>query len=211
MLEGESKDSLGSECFVCYEKFRDLEGVSRILSCGYMFCYDCFVKYLFFIRVDGQVQRIIVCFICRYVIFFSKKSFRWFFMLDKSFQSLVVFMGLFIVLLLDIMGYINFLVIFQFVWRLFLSQSVQLFLDLLFSLFRELQIFIISRYGMFLGEQDSVLSRRSVVEFFEVFSVFSFIRLFCCRFRVLLFIIFIVVLVVVVVVLFWVLLVRKQV
>ncbi|EPQ15509.1 60S ribosomal protein L26 [Myotis brandtii] len=54
MSEGESKDSSGSECPVCYEKFRDLEGASRTLSCGHVFCHDCLVKYLLSTRVDGQ-------------------------------------------------------------------------------------------------------------------------------------------------------------
>ncbi|XP_006761780.1 PREDICTED: RING finger protein 222 [Myotis davidii] len=84
MSEGESKDSSGSECPVCYEKFRDLEGASRTLSCGHVFCHDCLVKYLLSTRVDGQVQRTIVCPICRYVTFLSKKSSRWPSRLDKS-------------------------------------------------------------------------------------------------------------------------------
>ncbi|XP_026986836.1 RING finger protein 222 [Sagmatias obliquidens] len=90
MSEGESKESLGGECPVCYEKFREMEGASRTLSCGHMFCHDCLVKYLLSTRVDGQVQRTVVCPVCRYVTFLDKKSSCWPSKLDKSSQTLIV-------------------------------------------------------------------------------------------------------------------------
>ncbi|XP_049716437.1 RING finger protein 222 [Elephas maximus indicus] len=219
MSEGESKESSGSECPVCYEKFRDLEGASRTLSCGHAFCHDCLVKYLLSTQVDGQVQRTIVCPICRYVTFLSKKSSRWPSMLDKSSQTLAVPIGLPSVPLPDTLGHTNPLAISQHVWRPPPSQvrlpgspshSAQLPLDLLPGLPREPQIFIISRHGMPLGEQDTVLPRRSLAELSEASPAPSSTRSFCCRSRALLLITLIAVVAVVAAILPWVLLVRKQ-
>ncbi|XP_048221417.1 RING finger protein 222 [Perognathus longimembris pacificus] len=208
MSEGESKDSSGSECPVCYEKFRDLEGASRTLSCGHVFCHDCLVKYLLSTRVDGQVQRTIVCPICRYVTFLSKKSSRWPSMLDRSSQTLAVPVGL--PSSPDRGTPTSPLAISQPVWRSSSSHGVQLPLDPLPSLPRESQIFIISRHGMPLGEQDSVLPRRSLAELSEVSPAPSSTRSFCCRSRALLLITLIAVVAVVAAILPWVLLVRKQ-
>ncbi|XP_021094056.1 RING finger protein 222 [Heterocephalus glaber] len=214
MSEGESKDSAGSECPVCYEKFRDLEGASRTLSCGHVFCHDCLVKYLLSTRVDGQVQRTIVCPICRYVTFLSKKSSRWPSMLDKSSQTLTVPMGLPVPLPSvpspDRTGHTNPLATSQPVWRSPSNQGTQLPLDLLPSLSRESQIFIISRHGMPLGDQDSVLPRQSLAELSEATPAPSASRSFCCRSRALLLITLIAVVAVVAAILPWVLLVRKQ-
>lgn len=212
MSEGESKDSSssGSECPVCYEKFRDLEGASRTLSCGHVFCHDCLVKYLLSTRVDGQIQRIIICPICRYVTFLSKKSSRWPSMLDKSSQTLAVPMGLPSVAPPDTLGHTNPLAVSQPVWRTSPSQSAQLPLDVLPNLPREPQIFIISRHGMPLGEQDSVLPRRSLAELSDASPAPSSTRSFCCRSRALLLITLIAVVAVVAAILPWVLLVRKQ-
>nr|XP_039331734.1 RING finger protein 222 isoform X2 [Saimiri boliviensis boliviensis] len=219
MSEGESKDSSGSECPVCYEKFRDLEGASRTLSCGHVFCHDCLVKYLLSTRVDGQVQRILVCPICRYVTFLSKKSSRWPSMLDKSSQTLTVPVGLPSVLPLDSLGHTNPLAASSSAWRPPHSQarppgspgqSAQLPLDLLPSLPRESQVFVISRHGMPLGEQDSVLPRHSLAELSEASPAPRSARAFCCRSRALLLITLIAVVAVVAAILPWVLLVRKQ-
>ncbi|XP_076398761.1 RING finger protein 222 [Peromyscus maniculatus bairdii] len=210
MSEGGSKDSSGSECPVCYEKFRDLEGASRTLSCGHVFCHDCLVKYLLSTRVDGQVQRTIVCPICRYVTFLSKKSSRWPSMLDKSSQTLTVPVGLPSMPSPDRGGHTNPLAVSQQVWRQSPSQGTQLPLDLLPTLPRESQIFIISRHGMPLGEQDSVLPRRSLAEISEASPAPSATRSFCCRSRALLLITLIAVVAVVAAILPWVLLVRKQ-
>ncbi|XP_072796746.1 RING finger protein 222 isoform X2 [Vicugna pacos] len=210
MSEAESKDSSGSECPVCYEKFRDLEGASRTLSCGHVFCHDCLVKYLLSTRVDGQVQRTIVCPICRYVTFLSKKSSRWPSMLDKSSQTLAVPVGLPPVPPPDALGHTNPLTVSQPVWRPSPSQGGQLPLDLPPGLPREPQIFIISRHGMPLGEQDSILPRRSLAELSEASPAPSSTRSFCCRSRALLLITLITVVAVVAAILPWVLLVRKQ-
>uniref|UniRef100_H0X734 Ring finger protein 222 n=1 Tax=Otolemur garnettii TaxID=30611 RepID=H0X734_OTOGA len=206
MSEGESKDSSGSECPVCYEKFRDLEGTSRTLSCGHVFCHDCLVKYLLSTRVDGQVQRTIICPICRYVTFLSKKSSRWPSVLDKSSQTLAVPVGLPSVPPPDSLGHTNPLAMSQPIWRpapgqarlpASPGQSAQLPLDLLPNLPRESQIFIISRHGM-------------PLELSEVSPAPSATRSFCCRSRALLLITLIAVVAVVAAILPWVLLVRKQ-
>ncbi|XP_049622291.1 RING finger protein 222 [Suncus etruscus] len=210
MSEGESKDSSGSECPVCYEKFRDLEGASRTLSCGHVFCHDCLVKYLLSTRVDGQVQRTIVCPICRYVTFLSKKSSRWPSMLDKSSQTLAVPVGLPSAPPQDSGGHTNPVALSQSAWRPSSGQSTQLPLDVLPNMAREPQIFIISRHGMPLGEQDSVLPRRSLAELSDSSPAPSSTRSFCCRSRALLLITLIAVVAVVAAILPWVLLVRKQ-
>ncbi|CAK6437674.1 unnamed protein product [Pipistrellus nathusii] len=210
MSEGESKDSSGSECPVCYEKFRDLEGASRTLSCGHVFCHDCLVKYLLSTRVDGQVQRTLVCPICRYVTFLSKKSSRWPSMLDRGAQTLAVPAG-------PPPGpppapraHPGPPAASPPARRAPAGPSPQLPLDLLAGLPREPQIFIISRHGMPLGEQDSVLPRRSLAELSEAPPAPRSSRSFCCRSRALLLITLIAAVAVVAAILPWVLLVRKQ-
>nr|XP_006112649.2 RING finger protein 222 [Pelodiscus sinensis] len=72
-----SKEEPLGECPVCYEKFHPLAAAQRTLSCGHTFCHDCLVKCLLSSRLDGQVQSMIVCPVCRYVTFLSKKATRW--------------------------------------------------------------------------------------------------------------------------------------
>lgn len=72
-----SKEGLPAECPVCYEKFHPLEAMHRQLSCGHIFCHDCLVKCLLSAKLDGQVQSSIICPICRYVTFLSKKKALW--------------------------------------------------------------------------------------------------------------------------------------
>ncbi|KAK2515566.1 hypothetical protein Q9233_014079 [Columba guinea] len=72
-----SKEGLPAECPVCYEKFHPLEAMRRQLNCGHIFCYDCLVKCLPSAKLDGQVQSSIICPICRYVTFLSKKKALW--------------------------------------------------------------------------------------------------------------------------------------
>ncbi|NXI46374.1 RN222 protein, partial [Galbula dea] len=71
------KESLPAECPVCYEKFQPLEAARRTLSCGHTFCHDCLVKCLLSTKLEGQVQSSIICPICRYVTFLSKKKTLW--------------------------------------------------------------------------------------------------------------------------------------
>ncbi|KAK2522510.1 hypothetical protein Q9233_010507 [Columba guinea] len=72
-----SKEGLPAECPVCYEKFHPLEAMRRQLNCGHIFCHDCLVKCLPSAKLDGQVQSSIICPICRYVTFLSKKKALW--------------------------------------------------------------------------------------------------------------------------------------
>ncbi|KAK2515702.1 hypothetical protein Q9233_014215 [Columba guinea] len=72
-----SKEGLPAECLVCYEKFHPLEAMRRQLNCGHIFCHDCLVKCLLSAKLDGQVQSSIICPICRYVTFLSKKKALW--------------------------------------------------------------------------------------------------------------------------------------
>ncbi|NXS59193.1 RN222 protein, partial [Brachypteracias leptosomus] len=72
-----SKEGPPAECPVCYEKFQPLEGAHRQLSCGHTFCHDCLVKCLLSTKLDGQVQSSIICPVCRYVTFLSKKKALW--------------------------------------------------------------------------------------------------------------------------------------
>ncbi|NWV76430.1 RN222 protein, partial [Dasyornis broadbenti] len=77
MSETSSKEGPPAECPVCYEKFQPLEGTHRQLSCGHTFCHDCLVKCLLSAKLDGHVQSSIICPVCRYVTFLSKKKALW--------------------------------------------------------------------------------------------------------------------------------------
>ncbi|NWI68859.1 RN222 protein, partial [Todus mexicanus] len=72
-----SKEGPPAECPVCYEKFHPLEATHRKLSCGHTFCHDCLVKCLLSAKLDGRVQSSIICPVCRYVTFLSKKKALW--------------------------------------------------------------------------------------------------------------------------------------
>ncbi|NWX65668.1 RN222 protein, partial [Promerops cafer] len=72
-----SKEGAPAECPVCYEKFQPLEATHRRLSCGHSFCHDCLVKCLLSAKLDGHVQSSIICPVCRYVTFLSKKKALW--------------------------------------------------------------------------------------------------------------------------------------
>ncbi|NXT11830.1 RN222 protein, partial [Prunella fulvescens] len=66
-----------AECPVCYEKLQPPEAAHRRLSCGHSFCHDCLVKCLLSAKLDGHVQSSIVCPVCRFVTFLSKKKAPW--------------------------------------------------------------------------------------------------------------------------------------
>ncbi|XP_005531025.1 PREDICTED: RING finger protein 222 [Pseudopodoces humilis] len=72
-----SKEGAPGECPVCYEKFQPLEATHRRLSCGHTFCHDCLVKCLLSAKLDGHVQSSIICPVCRFVTFLSKKKALW--------------------------------------------------------------------------------------------------------------------------------------
>ncbi|NXX76175.1 RN222 protein, partial [Urocolius indicus] len=71
------KEPVPAECPVCYEKLQALEAAQRRLSCGHSFCHDCLVKCLLCAKLNGQPQDSIVCPVCRYVTFLSKKKAPW--------------------------------------------------------------------------------------------------------------------------------------
>ncbi|NXR97014.1 RN222 protein, partial [Hypocryptadius cinnamomeus] len=71
------KEAAPAECPVCYERFQPLEATHRRLSCGHTFCHDCLVKCLLSAKLDGHVQSSIVCPVCRFVTFLSKKKALW--------------------------------------------------------------------------------------------------------------------------------------
>ncbi|NXM72265.1 RN222 protein, partial [Serilophus lunatus] len=72
-----SKEGPPAECPVCYEKFHPLDSTWRQLSCGHSFCHDCLVKCLLSAKLDGHVQSSLICPVCRYVTFLSKKKALW--------------------------------------------------------------------------------------------------------------------------------------
>ncbi|NWV91426.1 RN222 protein, partial [Machaerirhynchus nigripectus] len=71
------KEGAPAECPVCYEKFQPLEATHRRLSCGHTFCHDCLVKCLLSAKLDGHVRSSIICPVCRFVTFLSKKKALW--------------------------------------------------------------------------------------------------------------------------------------
>uniref|UniRef100_A0A8C5NQC8 RING-type domain-containing protein n=1 Tax=Junco hyemalis TaxID=40217 RepID=A0A8C5NQC8_JUNHY len=72
-----SKEAAPAECPVCYERFQPLEATQRRLSCGHTFCHDCLVKCLLSAKLGGHVQSSIVCPVCRFVTFLSRKKVLW--------------------------------------------------------------------------------------------------------------------------------------
>ncbi|NWQ69316.1 RN222 protein, partial [Neopipo cinnamomea] len=72
-----SKECPPPECPVCYEKFHPLDATHRQLSCGHTFCHDCLVKCLLSAKLDGHIQSSIICPVCRYITFLSKKKALW--------------------------------------------------------------------------------------------------------------------------------------
>ncbi|XP_038013396.1 RING finger protein 222 [Motacilla alba alba] len=71
------KEAAPAECPVCYERFQPPEASHRRLSCGHTFCHDCLVKCLLSAKLDGHVQSSIVCPVCRFVTFLSRKKALW--------------------------------------------------------------------------------------------------------------------------------------
>ncbi|XP_064251369.1 RING finger protein 222 [Passer domesticus] len=72
-----SKDAAPAECPVCYERLQPLEATHRRLSCGHTFCHDCLVKCLLSAKLDGHLQSSIVCPVCRFVTFLSRRKAPW--------------------------------------------------------------------------------------------------------------------------------------
>ncbi|XP_030063978.1 RING finger protein 222 [Microcaecilia unicolor] len=72
--EEDSKGSSLKECPVCYERLHSIGIAERKLKCGHVFCHDCLVKYLLTNNEEGPIKKSIVCPLCRYVTFLSKKG-----------------------------------------------------------------------------------------------------------------------------------------
>lgn len=78
MSENENGTEVSAaECPVCYESFSDSVTLERTLSCGHIFCHQCLVKILITSVHDGHISKRIICPVCRYVTFLSKKSSLW--------------------------------------------------------------------------------------------------------------------------------------
>ncbi|CAH2292123.1 RING finger 222 [Pelobates cultripes] len=72
--EDGNKESGTNECPVCYEKLQAPTISERRLSCGHSFCHDCLVKYLMTAKKEGSIKKNIICPLCRYVTFLSKRG-----------------------------------------------------------------------------------------------------------------------------------------
>ncbi|XP_053552804.1 RING finger protein 222 [Bombina bombina] len=72
--DDKSKDNPSHECPVCYERMQNPSISERKLSCGHSFCHDCLVKYLITARKEGSIKKNIICPLCRYVTFLSKRG-----------------------------------------------------------------------------------------------------------------------------------------
>ncbi|MEE6506817.1 hypothetical protein FKM82_007865 [Ascaphus truei] len=72
--EESGTESPTNECPVCYERLQTLCMSERRLSCGHSFCHDCLVKYLMTSKKEGSMKKNIICPLCRYVTFLSKRG-----------------------------------------------------------------------------------------------------------------------------------------
>lgn len=68
------KETPTNECPVCYERLQNPNISERRLSCGHSFCHDCLVKYLMTAKKEGSIKKNIICPLCRYVTFLSKRG-----------------------------------------------------------------------------------------------------------------------------------------
>lgn len=72
--EDSGKETPTNECPVCYERLQNPNISERRLSCGHSFCHDCLVKYLMTAKKEGSIKKNIICPLCRYVTFLSKRG-----------------------------------------------------------------------------------------------------------------------------------------
>uniref|UniRef100_A0A8C5R1U2 Ring finger protein 222 n=1 Tax=Leptobrachium leishanense TaxID=445787 RepID=A0A8C5R1U2_9ANUR len=72
--EDSGKENGLNECPVCYEQLQAPSMSERRLSCGHSFCHDCLVKYLMTAKKEGSIKKNIICPLCRYVTFLSKRG-----------------------------------------------------------------------------------------------------------------------------------------
>ncbi|KAG8539724.1 hypothetical protein GDO81_020468 [Engystomops pustulosus] len=72
--EESCKETPANECPVCYEGLQNPNISERRLSCGHAFCHDCLVKYLMTAKKEGSIKKNIICPLCRYVTFLSRRG-----------------------------------------------------------------------------------------------------------------------------------------
>ncbi|NXE19908.1 RN222 protein, partial [Ardeotis kori] len=214
-----SKEGLPAECPVCYEKFHPLEATHRKLSCGHTFCHDCLVKCLLSAKLDGQVQSSIICPVCRYVTFLSKKKTLWSPKTGTSLRTLEMPLSPSSLSHLTKMEASNTLVV-----PSHFVMPVQSFdrccstgnspMDLQGvpgELAREAHIFVISDYGMPLVDVDcGSLGRRSRTETRSTVSSSSALGVKCCQSPIALAVLLILTVAMLAAVLPWLLLVKRE-
>ncbi|NXX46699.1 RN222 protein, partial [Tricholaema leucomelas] len=210
-----SKDAAPGECPVCYEKFQPLEATRRQLSCGHIFCHDCLVKCLLSTKLDGQVQSIITCPVCRYITFLSKRKAPWPPKVGTSPQTLEVPLSPSSLSHLTKMEASNTLVV-----PSHFVMPVQSFDQSCGSvdsqkvpgeLVREAHIFVISDHGMPLVDVDcGSLGRRSRAETQSSVSYSSALGVKCCQSPIALAVLLILTVSMLAAVLPWLLLVKRD-
>ncbi|NXK44539.1 RN222 protein, partial [Chauna torquata] len=207
-----SKEAPQAECPVCYEKFHPLEHTHRKLSCGHTFCHDCLVKCLLSTKLDGQVQNSIICPVCRYVTFLSKKKALW----PTNLRTLEIPLSPSSLPQLTKLETSNTLVV-----PSHFVMPVQSFdqcrsvgsnpVDSQGELAREAHIFVISSHGMPLVDTDcSSLGRRSRAETLSMVSSSSALGVKCCQSPIALAVLLILTVAMLAAVLPWLLLVKRD-
>lgn len=207
-----SKEAPPAECPVCYEKFQPLEHTHRRLSCGHAFCHDCLVKCLLSAKLDGQVQSSIICPVCRYVTFLSKKKALW----PSNLLALEMPLSPSSLSQLAKLEPSNTLVV-----PSHFVMPVQSFDrchgtgsspgDSQGELAREAHIFVISSHGMPLVDTDcSSLGRRSLAETRSTVSSSSALGVKCCQSPIALAVLLILTVAMLAAVLPWLLLVKRD-
>ncbi|NXJ03386.1 RN222 protein, partial [Odontophorus gujanensis] len=202
-----SKEGAPAECPVCYEKFHPLEHTHRQLSCGHTFCHDCLVKCLLSAKLDGHIQSSIICPICRYVTFLSKKKALW----PTNPRTLEMPLSPSSLSQLTKLEGSNTLVVpSHFVMPV---QSLERCgpAGAQGELSRRAHIFIISRHGMPLVDTDcSSLGRESQVDTQSTVSASSALGLQCCQSPIALAVLLILTVALLAAVLPWLLLVKRD-
>ncbi|NXU47493.1 RN222 protein, partial [Turnix velox] len=214
-----SKEGPPAECPVCYEKFHPLEAMHRKLSCGHTFCHDCLVKCLLSAKLDGQVQSSIICPVCRYVTFLSKKKARWPPKAGVNPQKLEMPLSPSSLSHLTKLEASNTLVVpshfvmpvQSFDRRCSMGDSPVNSQGLPGELAREAHIFVISDYGMPLVDVDcSSLGRRSRTDTRSSVSYSSALGVKCCQSPIALAVLLILTVAMLAAVLPWLLLVKRE-
>ncbi|NXN92552.1 RN222 protein, partial [Rhinopomastus cyanomelas] len=214
-----SKEGPPAECPVCYEKFHPLEATHRQLSCGHTFCHDCLVKCLLSAKLDGQIQSSIICPICRYVTFLSKKKALWPSKVGTSPRTLEVPMTPSSLSHLTKMEASNTLVVpshfvmpvQSFDWGCSTGHNPTGSQRVPGELAREAHVFVISDHGMPLMDVDcSSLGRRSRAETQSSVSYSSALGVKCCQSPIALAVLLILTVAMLAAVLPWLLLVKRD-